>query len=834
MQKTNDFYVSVLKHGDNLLYRGYSNSKPIQIKIKHKPTLFVPDKEGEYKSIFGESVSPVQFESIKEAKAFQKQYESVGNFEIYGTDDWVAQYIQEQWPGEIHFQEDLINLVSLDIEVYSPDEFPEPEAALHPIDAITVKSSKSEIYTLFTYRDYDPDLTELEELKGKIRLVKCDTEIELLYAFLRWWEREYPDAVSGWYSRTFDIPYIVNRITRILGDKEAKRLSPWNIIHEQQVSFKGRDMQMYDLKGIAQLDMLDVFQKFGYKYGPQESYKLNHISHVVLGEKKLSYDEYDGLYDLADKDPQKYCDYNIKDAYLVQRIAEKTGLISLVYNLAYRAGVNFSDTFGTTRIWDAIIMRELMKEKVVVQPNESRLSTSYPGGYVKDPHVGKHDWIVSFDLNSLYPNLIVEYNMSPETLVQDDMLDLDVEKCLTATASFHNSYAVAANGSLYKKDKQGVIPKIIESYYAERKAVQKEIGKLKEKKQKVSEDEKINLSIEIDKLHNRQMTIKILMNSLYGALGSVYFRHYDLRMAEGITLSGQVTIKTAEKAVNETLNKCLKTKNVDYVVAIDTDSVYVNLAKVIDTAKPEDPVDFLADFSDKIIEPALQKSFIELSKIHNTFKPRMVMGREVIASKGFWTAKKRYALYVENEDKLRLTEPKLKVQGLEAIKSSTPGEIRKWLKEIFKVIMFKSENEFHEYVENKRQEFYSLAPEDIAAPRGVNNLSKYTSSKSLYVKGTPQHVRASLVYNDYIKKNNLTKFQSIGNGDKIKFIFLKMPNPTKEDVIAFPDVFPRGKGLEKYVDYETQFQKTFMDPIIPILDAIGWSKEESASLDDLF
>ena len=330
------------------------------------------------------------------------------------------------------------------------------------------------------------------------------------------------------------------------------------------------------------------------------------------------------------------------------------------------------------------------------------------------------------------------------------------------------------------------------------------------------------------------MAIKILMNSLYGALGNQYFKYFDIRLAEGVTLSGQLAIQWAEKAMNKAMNKVMDT-NKDYVIAIDTDSLYVNFGPLVKKLNPKNPVKFLDEICVQHFEPALAKAYEALFYNMNAYKNRMVMGREVIADRGVWTAKKRYILNVHNNEGVQYNDPKLKIMGIEAIKSSTPEVVRDKFKEIFKIIMSGSESETQAFIQSFKQEFRNLPPEDVSFPRGVTNISDWSDRKLIYKKGTPIHVRGSLLYNKHVKTNKLLdKYELIGNGSRVKFSYLRLPNSIRENVIAFPEVLPKELKLHRYIDYDLQFEKTFIEPLNLILNSIGWSAEEQATLEEFF
>jgi len=344
------------------------------------------------------------------------------------------------------------------------------------------------------------------------------------------------------------------------------------------------------------------------------------------------------------------------------------------------------------------------------------------------------------------------------------------------------------------------------------------------------------LPAEIGRLFNGQMSIKIMINSCYGALGNRYFRHYDLRMAEGITLTGQLIIRWAEKAINAYMNKAMKTTGKDYVIYVDTDSNYVDLSGIVELVQPDDPAAFIDDFCKEVLAPVLDEAFKELGAQQQTFKPRISMSREIIADVGFWTSKKHYALRMLYKDDVRLSKPKLKILGLAAVKSgSSPAAIREWLKEIVDIILTGDAEATQRYIAECREKFVKLTPEQMANPRSVSDIGKYAGDDRMYIKGTPFNVRASMVYNKAITDAGLTnRYELISNGDKIKYIYLRLPNKCKENIIAFPDMLPRELDLERFIDVDTQFEKTFLNEVEMIMTAIGWSIEETTTLEGLF
>ena len=825
------FYTNILRYKNFILHRGYyDNGERFSRKEYFQPKLFVSSKmKTEWTGLDGNPVAPLDFESMFEAGQWLKQNIDVSGRNIYGNKKFTQQFVTERYPRDIEFRRDFINVGTIDIETDYDTGFPHPNEASQTILAITFKSSKSGLYRVWGYGDFN----ESQALIKPVRYVKCKDEVELLSKFLEFWSdpKNTPDVITGWNTRFFDIPYIVNRMAKVLGIHEINKLSPWQLqLEHRKIVRRGSENDVYEIPGIQTLDYMELFQKFGYTYGPQESYALNHIAYVVLGEKKLSYEEEGSLKNLYKEDHQKYIDYNMKDVELVDRLEEKMGLITLALTIAYKGGVNYQDTFGVTAIWESIIYRKLNANKVVVPlSSEEKPYRPFAGGYVKEPQIGRHEWIVSFDLNSLYPNLIVQYNMSPETLTDNTQMN-DVSYYLSGQ-TVSGEYSVAANGSTYRKDIDGVLPQIIEEYYDERVSVKKlQLAAQKE----IQKGYTTQLDKEIVTLENKQLAIKILLNSLYGALGNKHFHYFDIRLAEGVTLSGQLAIQWAEKAMNAAMNKLLNTEK-DYVVAIDTDSLYVNFGPLVKKLSPTNPVFFLDKICKEHFEPVLQKSYEKLFQNMNAHKNRMVMAREGISDSGIWTAKKRYILNVHNNEGIQYKEPKLKIMGIEAIKSSTPEVVRDKFKKAFNLIISGSQQETQRFIQDFRNEFKTLSPEQVAFPRRVSNITDWYDHKTIYKKSCPIHVRGSLLFNKHLKFNKLqNKYELITNGNRIKFCYLKLPNPIKENVISFQEALPKELKLHKYVDYDLQFEKTFIEPLNLILHSIGWTAEEQTTLEDFF
>ncbi len=827
------FYTSVLPYKGKLLVRGVNHDgSRKKFKVNYKPSLFVPCAyETGYKTLDGRDVGKVTFESIYESKKWIDDYKDVSNFEYFGNTRHQYPYIADEFPGKIDWDIKQIRLITIDIECESENGFPDVDKAEEPLICITVKDHARKSILVFGCGNFVND-------RDDVKYIKCSTEIDLVQKFTKFWTSYNPDIVTGWNVKFFDIPYLMNRFRYLMGDDYLNQFSPWGIVSGSSAISLGyaRTQNYYDMLGITTLDYLDLYRK--HTFIRQESYKLDYIGEVELGEKKNE-NPYDTFKEFYQNDYQQFVEYNIQDVELVDKLEDKMQLIALHLTMAYEGKVNYQDVFGQVRMWDTIIFNYL-KEKKIVCPAvvENEKSSGYEGAYVKDPIVGFHDWICSFDLNSLYPHLIMQYNISPETMVNHSPNTCSVEKFLSQEADLSElkDCTITPNGAMFDTEKRGFLPELMDKLYQERVIYKKKMIEAKKLYQETGDK---RLQNDIAANHNIQLARKIALNSAYGAIGNQYFRYFDVRHAEGITKAGQLAIRWIERDVNKYLNELMKTKNVSYVVASDTDSIYVKLGTVVDKIfKDKSDTRKIVKVLDKFCEEKLQKeidrSYDKLAKYTNAYENKMVMKREVIANKGIWTAKKRYILNVYNEEGVDMKEPKLKIMGIEAVKSSTPAPCRIKIKEALKVIMNKDENALIQFIDEFRTHFKKLRPEEIAYPRSCNNLKKYSSSTDIYQKSTPIHVKGALLYNNLLKKNKLVKYEQIQEGDKIKFIILKEPNPIREKVISFPARLPKEFNLHDFIDYDEQFDKSFLEPLRFIVNAINWNFEKQATLDNFF
>ena len=829
-----NFYTNVIQWGNQLLIREVKNGQRTNSKVRYSPTLFSSvNQETGYKTLDGSNVLPTKFHSIKDAKEHIENYKSQSEL-VYGNTQYPYCYISDTYEGTVNWDMDQILIVTLDAEVKCENGFPDPKAANEEMLSITIKNHQNKKIVVWGIGEFTTD-------RDDVTYIQCESETHLLKEFLVFWEKHQPDVITGWNTEFFDIPYICNRIIKLFGEDEIKRLSPWRSVQGRDIYKMGRNHQTYNIQGVAALDYFDLYRKFTYT--AQESYRLDHIAKVELGESKDG-NPYDTFSEWYQKDFQSFIEYNIQDVEIVDKLEDKMGLIALALTMAYDAKVNYTDVLGSVRYWDVLIYNYLRNKNIVI-PQKSKTTDKiekFEGAYVKDPQVGMHKWVMSFDLNSLYPHLIMQYNISPETLVTDcKKVDGLVDKVLEGKVTNKTAHCMTPNGAFFRKDKRGFLPEIMESMYNDRVKYKK---LMLQAQQEYEDTKKPSLLKDISRYNNIQMAKKISLNSAYGAIGNNWFRYYDLLVATAITTSGQLSIRWIENALNIYLNKILNTKEIDYVIASDTDSVYITFEKLVDNVFDEGTetkkiVNFLDTIANEKLEPFINKSYTALAKEMNAYDQKMVMAREVIADKGIWTAKKRYILNVHDSEGVRYKEPKLKIMGIEAVKSSTPAPCRDKIKDALKIIINGNEKGLNNFIQEFREEFMTLSPEEIAFPRSCNGVQKFTGESSLYKSGAPMHVKGAILYNYLLKKNKLdNKYPFIQEGDKIKFINMRQPNIYQSTAFSFIAGFPKELDIVDKIDYDVQFTKSFVEPLKFITTKISWLIDDSygtqGSLEDFF
>ncbi len=833
------FYTNILTRGNNILFRGFKDGKRVVQKIPFQPTLYVrTGKETGWKTLWGENVDKVKFPSMEEARNFIEQYKEVSNFPIYGNKNFAYQFLSKVFPHDLKFDMSLMKIITIDIETSTEYGFPDPREAQEEVLLITIQDFNTKEINSFGCKPYLPK-------KPNVTYTQCRDEFELLRKFINCLKEDYPDVITGWNSQLFDLAYLSARIERVLGQQSLKECSPWGVVTSREVPFaRGRTQKAYDWGGISNLDYLDLYKKFSYKM--VENYKLDTVAKEELNDEKIKHD-YGTFKEFYTNDWELFVDYNIHDVILVDKLEDKMKLINLILTMAYDAKCNFTDIFSSVRTWDCILYNKLLKRNIVVHNPpaiDPSMDRTIMGAYVKEPKPEQYDWVVSFDATSLYPSIIMTWNMSPETLIDGQKYLADDEKSIQKLLDrevntvdlVDKDYTMTANGQCFRRDTKGIFPELIEFYFSERQSAKKAMLQAQSKYEETKDPK---LQSEISSLNSKQMAAKILMNSLYGAMGNVYFRYYDIRIAEGITMTGQYIIRTVAKKLNNYLNERCKTDGVDYNFYSDTDSTYITLGRVVaneckDQTKSE-IVGYLDNLCTKDIEPTIGSTCADFSQYLNVYTPKIKFKREVIADRGIWIAKKRYALNVYNAEGVAYDPPKLKVMGMEIVRSSTPAPVRKALKDAVAIALTKDEATLREFVAKLEVEWHKLQPEDIAFPRSVNGVKEYSDSSSIFRKGTPIHVRGALLYNHLVKQKGLEKkYQFIQEGDRIKFVYLREPNHLGNHVITFQGVLPPEFNLKEYIDYDTMFEKSFLEPLNSLLSCIGWQVKEQASLEGLF
>ena len=828
-----DFYTNVSQRGNYLCVREVKGSKRINSKVRYAPTLFTPvQRETGYKTLDGSHVLPTQFFNLYDAKKWVTSHKSQPEL-VYGNTQYPYCYISDEYEGSINWDIDQILIVTIDIEVQCENGFPNVRLAEEELLSITIKNHQNKKIVVWGIGEFSTN-------RDDVTYIQCESETHLFKEFLVFWEKHQPDVITGWNTEFFDIPYICNRIKKLFGEDEIKRLSPWDDVREREIYKMGRNHQTYIISGVAALDYFDLYRKFTYT--AQESYRLDHIAKVELGESKEG-NPFDTFREWYTKDFQSFIEYNIQDVEIVDRLEDKMKLIELCLTMAYDGKVNYIDVLGSVRYWDVLIYNHLRKQKIVIpQKTSNEKVEQYEGAYVKDPQVGMHNWVMSFDLNSLYPHLIMQYNISPETLIPNcEKVDGLVDKILEGKATNTTNHCMTPNGAFFRKDKRGFLPELMENMYNDRVKYKK----LMLQAQQEYEDTKDRALLkDISRYNNIQMAKKISLNSAYGAIGNSWFRYFDLLVATAITTSGQLSIRWIEKALNVYLNKILDTTEVDYVIASDTDSVYITFDELVNKVfeKGSDIkkiVNFLDTIAKEKLEPFINKSYEGLAKEMNAYDQKMVLSREVIADKGIWTAKKRYILNVHDSEGVRYKEPKLKIMGIESAKSSTPAPCREKIKEAMNIIMNGDEKMLNTFIQEFREEFMKLSPEEVAFPRSCNGVLRYSDSSSLYKKGTPMHCKGALLYNHLITKKKLEgKYPLIQEGDKIRFLNMKQPNIYQSSAFSFITSFPKELDIIDRIDYDIQFTKAFVEPLRFITEKMNWLIDDSygtqGTLEDFF
>lgn len=840
----NAFYTNFEMDWDHILLSYYVDDVKQTKRIKLKPSLYIPSglNNTEYLTFDNKPVMRVDFDSVKEARNFVKSYENSGNMKIYGTPLYHYVYIYENFKNQ-KVDTKKIRILNYDIETDCVGGYPDHDLADKEINAVTIKVFGSKDIYVLGLQDYKTREQELLELikKGyKIHYRKCENERDLIKSFYYIWKRINPDVVTGWNISKFDNAYLIKRAKYLFDDEFVNSLSPFGKINHSTITYYNKEMDVFDIVGVKTLDYMEIYKKFSQ--GMEESYSLNYLSEKLLNKQKLDYSEYGSLAALYTQNHDKYIDYNIIDVIRVEEIDAVVNYMDIAFEIAYETLTNYNDSLTTIRVWDVMIHNYLMDRNIVVPySSDNRKERSIAGGFVKLPHIGKHDWVMSFDFKSLYPHLCMTFNISPDTYLgtfKPVFGDMSVTKILENRLEEYKDkilgqdVTVTGCGTVFTRKRQGFIPAIMEHLFSLRAEHQKKEDEY-ERIYAETKDEEAEMLSGI--FANKSYAIKILLNSGFGALSNEFYRFFHDNLAESFTLSGQLAIKTVEIFVNKRINELMETTDVDYICAIDTDSIYINLSDVVRRyCKVADPVDYLEELSDTIQE-WIQEGLEHLYKQTNAYQKKLFMGLEAIGP-GIWIAKKRYIMSLPSFKKIRYNPPKIKIMGIEAVRSTTPLIVRNWIKDAIPMALKGDSTEIKTYIDEKWDEFVQLPFDSTAMPKGTNDLEKYSDRQMIYTKGTPLHVRGALLFNHHIKKNNWDKeIDVIKSGDRVKTMYLKLPNPLMENVISVPEEIPgKLKEFEDYIDHQKQFDKTFLDAFTRITNAAGINLSSNISMDSFY
>ena len=802
------------------------DKRTYEVDDRHKPYIWtLATRDSGWKSYpEGKNLQKIEYDSIQD---FQESINTYPEDFVYGNIGnklFEVQKIRNENLNK-NVNIDDINIWLYDIEVFSTEGFPDPQIAEHMITAITFKNSKTnKIYTFTILKGY-------KEHQDNIKCRTYDKEADMLRDVLMFMANSKMDVLSAWNGEGFDDVYLINRCSRL--GLDLKTASPFRMIRNKTVRPQnGDDFKSKDIVGICFIDLM-----LAYKHlvpGEKESFSLNNIAMLEINDEKIDYSDEGSLNDLMLSNPQKYIEYNIQDVELCDGINNKKRLIQAMFSMIYYVGADMDSATSNTNLWDIYLYNELIDRNMVCPPKpKNKDERDFIGAFVKDPAPGLHRWGASFDLNSLYPHLIAQYNLSPDTKINPDDLPENLKKVADEFrkrniedtiddivheridfSEFHKeNVIILPGGACFRKDTMGLIPELMMKLYKQRKEHKKKSLEYEQKALNEKDENLKNSYINTSKsLDNLQYTEKIFLNAGYGAFTFKSFRYFDRDMAESITSSGQISIKWLSNRIDPYIMS--KTNNkTSCILYNDTDSTYLLLTSFVDKIKDKNPsteqiVNYLDNICEKMIEPEIENIYNKLASYLVTYENKMVMKREVIFESAFWIAKKRYAMKIWDNEGVRYEKGKIKVKGMQIVRSDTPKLFRKILNDsVTKILDGKYLNQV---IKDTKEFILSCKPEEIAITKGVNGYDKYYEKGFLeYKKGTPMHVKAAIFYNDLLKKHGLTQYNKYQSGDKIKYVFLK-PNQYNLDIVGFINVLPEEFGLNDLVFNEKHFEKLYL------------------------
>jgi DNA polymerase elongation subunit (family B) len=810
-------------------------------ELSYNPYVYLETKQDTgIKSLFKTNLKKKIFKTQKDRSIFVRSSGIERLFENISTDQ---QFLIDQFHTkneEPEFNANPLKVFFLDIETYSPDHFPVPDKAMDPINVITIYDSIRDHFISWGTKKLDKNIKNCT-------YAYCTSEASLLDCFLSYIEQDYPDILTGWNSEFFDIPYIINRVSKILGEDDAKRLSPINNVYSttRQGQF-GRLQTRWYIKGVSCIDYMDVYKKFSI--GLRESYKLDAIAEHELGDKKVDYGN-TNLSSLADDDWQTFVEYNVQDVNLLVKMEDKLRYLELLRMLAYTGLTTFESAMGTLSvITGACVIKARQSDLIIPTFTKDGSGERYEGAYVGEPQRGFQENIISFDANSLYPNTMITLNLSPETKVgkiidtsdsivtikhvNGQVYELPSKKFLEFVQK--EDLSISKAKVLFTQKYKGIVPEIVDKLYQSRVEVKKDLTKYRKQlsKLKVTDDEYPGIKRLADQADIKQFTIKILINTFYGYFGNKHAPMGDSDIARSITLTGQAVIKQSNKILKDYIFKRANIEDnstIEPIIYNDTDSSYISIKSIIDNCNiPFSQDNKITDDVYKevqLIEDNLNEEITKWSrKALNSKDTRFVFKRECICDIGMFLQKKRYVLHVLDDEDIPVN--KFKYTGVEVVRTTMPNAIKPYVKNIIETMLrTKSLVETNEAFLQTYDKFKDLPLEDYAFVMGIKDYDKYASKCDGFkvCKGMPIHVKSSYIYNMLLKKYNIeSKYEEIHSGDKVRYFYVKTPNKYGIGAIAYKYYYPEEFKESLEPDIETMFEKIVYQGIERFYDSVHW------------
>jgi DNA polymerase elongation subunit (family B) len=828
------------------LYTWDENGKRVTAKSTYEPYIYLETNNApDAMSLFNTKLKKKRFKNQYDRSRYLKDNKVVRVFENFGVYQQflLDAYWQENEKPE--FTKHQLKVHFIDIETYSPDAFPNPQDPCDTINIITIFDTLSKKFYSWGLKPYTAKTPD-------VIYVACKSEEELLRKFVDFFSNDYPDILSGWNSEFFDVPYVINRVSKILGEDAMKRLSPASSLRSRTFMGKyGKEQTKWHIEGLSCVDYLDIYKRFCQTL--RESYKLDAIGEIELQERKVDYGD-QNLTDLADNNWELFVDYNIQDVNLLVRLEQKLQYIQLLRMIAYAGLTTFEGALGSLSVITGLcsIRARLKDKRIPTFVKDVKEGTKNAGAYVADPQKGFQEHIVSLDANSLYPNTMITLNLSPETKVGKiiDKTDKDITikhingQTFTLShekfAAFVKQEEIAISRAkiLFTQKEKGVIPDTIDYYYSKRVEVKKQLTKAKKKLITLQENtqEYKDLQVEVDRLNIRQHTIKILMNTVYGYFGNKHSPLGDDELAESITLTGQAVIKESNRILTDYIkantgltDEYLKENSP--IIYNDTDSSYISIKHLVEAKKI--PVfdkkgnvapEYYKAVED--IETHLNEEIIKWGKSSLSSRDcRLVFKREAIADVGLFLAKKRYVLHTLDVE--GIPGKKFKYTGVEVVRTTMPAPIKPYVKKIIETMLLTKDYNATNKIFNETYEIFKKLPlEDIAFVMGVKGYEKYANRCNGFesVKGMPKHVKAAYYHNILLDRFGIErKYEKMASGDKVRFFEVKKPNSFGLSVIGYKYYYPKEFQSLFEIDYEKMFEKIIYSVIERFYEAVQWT-----------